>query len=90
MPLFDALKDIAGDKISEVLGNSSEKAEETITNVSEKLNPEEITTNVTEQVEGVTDNLNAEELTNQASEQVTEKLEGASSILDSVKNFFGK
>ncbi|WP_239255996.1 hypothetical protein [Listeria ilorinensis] len=98
MPLFDAFKNLAGEKFSDFIGSekiqdAAANAPEEVQNLTDSLQPEELA-NQTEQIK---DQLDPTQLTDQASDhfnqvvdQVGDQLSGASELLDSVKNFFGK
>ncbi|WP_430534953.1 hypothetical protein [Listeria rocourtiae] len=92
MALFDFLKDMASDKVTDLLGGAGDVVDqvtggatdltEQAQNLTEQLNPEEITSQISEQAGGmidqVTDNAN-----------ITESLGDVGNIVDGIKDLFG-
>ncbi|MBC2391956.1 hypothetical protein [Listeria booriae] len=92
MALFDFLKDMATEKVTDLLGGAGDVVDqvtgdatdltEQAQNLTEQINPEEITGQISEQAGGVID-----QVTENAN--ITESLGDVGNIVNSVKDLFG-
>ncbi|MBC1475096.1 hypothetical protein HB852_10740 [Listeria grandensis] len=92
MALFDFLKDMATEKVTDLLGGAGDVVDqvtgsatdltEQAQNLTEQINPEEITGQITEQAGGVID-----QVTENAN--ITESLGDVGNIVDGIKDLFG-